>query len=135
MKARDNLKRGFMRICRDVLLIIPSGRTLDRHWSAASETAADEHAAERGGDVALDLASALVKVARMIPAGARPAMPSGVLSGWRRTGRDQGARQPVGAVCRQELRRPARWELLIPKGLLWLTVFSTASLFILATTH
>ena len=75
--ANDNLKRGLMRACRDVLVMIPSGRLLDRAWVEASEAAADEYAAERGRRVALDLASALVKIARLIPAGFRPAMPAG----------------------------------------------------------
>jgi len=76
--ARDNLKRGLLRACRDALLIIPSGRLLDKAWSEASEEAADENAARRGNTVALDLASALVKIARIIPQGARPTMPAGV---------------------------------------------------------
>ncbi len=76
--ARDNLKRGLLRACRDALLIIPSGRLLDKSWSEASEEAADENAARRGNTVALDLASALVKIARIIPLGARPTMPAGV---------------------------------------------------------
>jgi Zn-dependent protease with chaperone function len=76
--ARDNLKRGLLRACRDALLIIPSGRLLDRAWSEASEEAADETAARQGNGVALDLASALVKIARNIPQGARPTMPAGV---------------------------------------------------------
>ena len=74
---RDNLKRGLMRACRDSLLIIPCGRVLDSAWKQASEEAADEHAARGGPSVALDLASSLVKIARMIPAGAHPAMPAG----------------------------------------------------------
>jgi hypothetical protein len=78
LSARDNLKRGLLRACRDALLIIPSGRSLDRAWSEAAEEAADESAARRAHDVALDLASALVKIARNIPNGARPAMPAGV---------------------------------------------------------
>jgi Zn-dependent protease with chaperone function len=78
LAARDNLKRGLMRACRDALLIIPSGRSLDRAWSEAAEEAADETAARRAQAVALDLASALVKIARNIPSGARPAMPAGV---------------------------------------------------------
>jgi Zn-dependent protease with chaperone function len=60
------------------LLIIPSGRLLVRAWSEASEEAADENAARQGNGVALDLASALVKIARNIPQGARPTMPAGV---------------------------------------------------------
>jgi hypothetical protein len=78
LRARDNLKRGLMQACRDVLLIIPSGRLLDKSWSDASEEAADENAARQGNVVALDLASALVKIARIIPLGARPTMPAGV---------------------------------------------------------
>ena len=41
--AHDNLKRGLLRACRDVTLIIPCGRALDRAWAEASESAADEH--------------------------------------------------------------------------------------------
>lgn len=78
LAARDNLKRGLLRACRDALLIIPSGRLLDKSWSEASEEAADENAARQGNTVALDLASALVKIARIIPLGARPTMPAGV---------------------------------------------------------
>jgi Zn-dependent protease with chaperone function len=78
LEARDNLKRGLLQACRDALLIIPSGRLLDKSWSEASEEAADENAARQGNTVALDLASALVKIARIIPPGARPTMPAGV---------------------------------------------------------
>jgi Zn-dependent protease with chaperone function len=78
LAARDNLKRGVLQACRDALLIIPSGRSLDKAWSEASEEAADENAARQGNGVALDLASALVKIARIIPLGARPTMPAGV---------------------------------------------------------
>jgi Zn-dependent protease with chaperone function len=78
LAASDNLKRGLLQACRDALLIIPSGRLLDKAWSEASEEAADENAARQGNGVALDLASALVKIARIIPQGARPTMPAGV---------------------------------------------------------
>lgn len=75
--ARDNLKRGLLRACRDMLLIIPSGRTLDSAWKEASEAAADEYAAGRDRMVGLDLASALVKIARLVPIGSRPTLPAG----------------------------------------------------------
>lgn len=75
LTARDNLKRSLLRICRDVLTIVPCGRLLDRKWAEASEAAADEFAAQQGQGPALDLASALVKIARMVPAGFRPVMP------------------------------------------------------------
>jgi len=47
------------------MLIVPW--SLDAAWTAASESAADEHAARQGRRVALDLASALIKISRMIP--------------------------------------------------------------------
>ena len=77
LTARDNLKRGLLQACRDALLIIPCGRLLDRSWSAASEEAADENAARQGNGAALDMASALVKIARIHSPGGRPTMPAG----------------------------------------------------------
>ncbi|HEY1403916.1 MAG TPA: hypothetical protein VGB05_07315, partial [Pyrinomonadaceae bacterium] len=59
-------------------MLVPAGRTLDRAWVEQSEAAADEHAARAGGSsLALDLASALVKIARLVPANASPRMPAG----------------------------------------------------------
>ena len=77
LAARDNLKRSLLRACRDALMIVPCGRSIDRAWAENAEAAADEHAADRGSAVALNLASALIEIARMVPAGARPSMPSG----------------------------------------------------------
>lgn len=61
---RDNLKRFFIRACPDVLR---RGSMLDRAWTSASEEAADARAA--GGDPgsALELAQALIHVARLAP--------------------------------------------------------------------
>lgn len=74
LAARDNFKRILLRICRD-LLIIPCGERLDRAWAENVEAAADEHAARSGGrQTALSLASALVKIARMVPVGTIPAL-------------------------------------------------------------
>jgi Zn-dependent protease with chaperone function len=78
LDARDNFKRSVMRISRAALLIIPCGRWLDRAWSEASESAADEHAAQQSSRVALDLASALVRIARMIPKGQAQTLPAAV---------------------------------------------------------
>ncbi len=75
--ARDNLKRGLLRACRDMLLFIPCGRRLDSAWKEASEAAADEYAAGRDPVVGLELASALVKIARLVPIGSRPTLPAG----------------------------------------------------------
>ncbi|HEX8633330.1 MAG TPA: hypothetical protein VF703_04185 [Pyrinomonadaceae bacterium] len=78
LAAHDNLKRAALRACRDVLMLVPTGRTLDNAWVEQSEAAADEHAARAGGaPLALDLAAALVKIARLVPVGATPRMPAG----------------------------------------------------------
>src|ERR1051326_7337970 len=78
LAAHDNFKRSVMRISRAALLLIPCGRSLDRMWSDASESAADEHAAERSSLVALNLASALVRIVKMIPKGQHQIMPASV---------------------------------------------------------
>jgi hypothetical protein len=75
LAAHDNLKRSLLRACRDALMIVPCGRSLDRAWAETAECAADEHAAHKSPATALDLASALVKIAKMVPAGSHAAMP------------------------------------------------------------
>ncbi len=76
LAARDNFKRTLMRVCRD-LLVFPFGRGLDRAWTENVESAADEYAARKGNLTAVSLAAALVKIARIVPHGTKPAMPSG----------------------------------------------------------
>jgi Zn-dependent protease with chaperone function len=78
LAARDNFKRSVMRVSRAALLLIPCGRSLDRAWSEASESAADEYAAQQSSLVALNLASALVRIARMIPKGQLQVVPAAV---------------------------------------------------------
>ena len=75
LAARDNIKRAVLRGCRDLLTIVPSGRSLDRAWSESVECAADEHAARMSRDIALNLASALVRIARMVPVGVQIELP------------------------------------------------------------
>jgi Zn-dependent protease with chaperone function len=75
LAAHDNLRRVLIRACGDMLTIVPCGRSLDRAWAENAEAAADESAADGGSAVALNLASALIEIARMVPAGARPTMP------------------------------------------------------------
>ncbi len=76
MAAHDNLKRSMLRASRAALLIIPCGRSLDCAWGEASESAADEYAAQQSSNVALNLASALVRIARLIPRDEHVVIPS-----------------------------------------------------------
>lgn len=68
LSSHDNLKRTILQICRD-LVIVPFGKNLDRAWAENVESAADECAANSKPHAALDLASALVKLARIAPQG------------------------------------------------------------------
>jgi len=66
-RAWDNLKRLAMRSAPDVLFLMPAARRIERRWASAAE-----HSADRIGDGAnpaarCALASALVKVARLMP--------------------------------------------------------------------
>ena len=71
-KSRDNLKRTILRVCRD-LVILPLGTSLDRAWEENAEQAADEYAANSRWSASLNLASALVKLARIAPQHTGPA--------------------------------------------------------------
>lgn len=145
LAARDNLKCGLLQACRDALLIIPSGRLLDRAWSEASEEAADENAARQGNGVALDLAAALVKIARNIPYGARPTMPAGVfLLGAEETKGIKGRVRRLIALAATECRpnSVSRYDVLknlsiwVPACMLLFTfVISATSPFLLSKVH
>lgn len=76
LRAKDNFKRTLLRLCRD-LLLLPLGTALDRAWAHNAESAADEYAARTSRSTAIDLASALVKIARLVPARAAQMMPAG----------------------------------------------------------
>jgi Zn-dependent protease with chaperone function len=78
LAALDNFKRSLLRASRSALLIIPCGRSLDRAWSEASESAADEYAAQESPTVAVNLAAALVRIARLIPQGNHPPLPTSI---------------------------------------------------------
>lgn len=73
LRARDNLKRALLQAAQDALLIPALGRPLNRAWRRHAEEAADEFAAQGGAPEALALASALVKISRLMPPGGAPA--------------------------------------------------------------
>lgn len=75
LHAWDNLKRLVVRCCPDMLAWMRLGRTLEDEWSAAAEEAADERAAARRGVARVDVAAALIKVARLTPSGVVLAAP------------------------------------------------------------
>ncbi|HJQ33344.1 MAG TPA: M48 family metalloprotease [Pyrinomonadaceae bacterium] len=143
VEARDNLKRALLRAGQDALLLAPLGRSLLRAWQRDSEVAADEFAASNGPRAAVDLASAIVKISKMIPAGARPTLPAGAhLLGADDEGLAQRVRNLLRLASAKEnaprvLSLPVRSPL---PALLCLLLVATASLLltrpaVLKTTH
>lgn len=65
-RRRDNLKRLILWSCPDLLSFSAATGELERAWSESCDRAADDYAARRGSR--LDLAAALVKVARALDA-------------------------------------------------------------------
>lgn len=76
LQSRDNLKRALNHFCRD-LLVVPVGVELDRAWARNCERAADRAAVLGQCFGHADLASALIKIARLAPRGAAPVLPAG----------------------------------------------------------
>ena len=66
MKSRDNLKRFILVFCP-----FPGMRKLESAWSQAAELAADDASVTNQSE-ALDLAAALIKLARLVPVKAPP---------------------------------------------------------------
>jgi len=139
--AHDILKRSVVRICRD-LVLIPVGRRLDNAWLHASEAAADEFAARRDRRTSLDLASAVLKIARMIPPGVSPAMTAGAFL----AGADDNKGLSIRvqrllrlADCQEQEVRSTVWRtqlpILIPVALTLLFVVLMTETHILSATH
>jgi len=71
--VRDNLKRFLIRACPDMLR---SGGALDRAWALAAEEAADAAAVAEQPGSAIELAQALIRVARLAPTAPAPELAS-----------------------------------------------------------
>jgi hypothetical protein len=65
--SRDNLVRLGLAACPGVLSFTSFGRRVEREWIRAAEAAADQRAVGGSPATAVELASALVKVARLAP--------------------------------------------------------------------
>ncbi len=77
--SHDNLKRLACLCAPDLLAFSRAGAALEREWARAAELAADTRAAAGGAIRRLDLASALVKVARLTTAPAPTGLPCSTL--------------------------------------------------------
>ena len=79
LSARDNLRRILFAVSPDALGGSRAARDMERAWAEATELAADDRAAGASTARRLDLASALVKVARLAANAAVPALPASAL--------------------------------------------------------
>lgn len=130
--ARDTLKRALLNLCRELLPFVGAGRALDRAWAEEAERAADEYAACGGGAGALDLAAALIKIARLMPAGSGRVVPAGAFL---LEGADEGVAGRVRRLTEIASTKalPAGRESLLskaltPAALLLLAVMLSASI-------
>lgn len=78
-ESRDNLRRAVIELCPDVLAWSRRPLAMERAWTEATELAADDRAAGDNAARRLDLASALVKVARLAANATVPPLPSSAL--------------------------------------------------------
>lgn len=74
VRSHDNFRKLVFRFAS-----FPGMASLERAWSEAVELAADDHAVSSLGE-ALDLASALVKLSRLVPVEAPPAFTMGLVN-------------------------------------------------------
>jgi Zn-dependent protease with chaperone function len=79
LRARDNLRRTLMSASPDLIAWLPLAARLRDAWSAAAEEAADDAAAEVGDEGRLELADALIRVARLGAGGSYAALPASAL--------------------------------------------------------
>lgn len=138
--ARDNLKSLLMRICRD-LLLVPIGRDIEAAWKQNSEALADDFAVRAASRRAVDLASALVKISRIVPKGELSTLPAGAYF----VGRGGDISSRIKRLLRLDDRIPASNSLqarvlsIVPRlgilGLGLLLVFHIADGTLLLATH
>jgi beta-lactamase regulating signal transducer with metallopeptidase domain len=70
LRVRDNLRRAVMFASPDVVSWLPVAARLREAWNTAAEEAADDAAAEVGHEGRVELAEALIRVARLGSTGA-----------------------------------------------------------------
>jgi Zn-dependent protease with chaperone function len=124
-ERRDPLVRLLVRSCPDLLSMTPWADRIERLWAEAAEQDADERAARSGPTRALDLASALVKVARLAGAGKPPEIPLSALY------RGEGVAGRVARLLERdpatEERRSRPWHLAAGFSVVALLAFVSAA--------
>jgi beta-lactamase regulating signal transducer with metallopeptidase domain len=110
-RSRDNLKKAILNC-----LPFPGMARLDEAWQEASEMAADDGAVS-SRDEALDLAAALIKLARHFPCQAVPVLATGLVS---TVGSVTGRVERLLAWKKTSAVSPHRWRYLMAAAFLLL---------------
>jgi Zn-dependent protease with chaperone function len=79
LRRRDNARRALIAAAPDALAWLPCSRRAARRWSDAAEAAADRAAVHAFPEGRVSLASALVRVARLLPADQPASIPATAL--------------------------------------------------------
>ena len=79
LNRRDNLRRALLMLTPDVLGWLPISRRIVADWQEAAEDLADDFAGDRDPVRRLTLARALIRVARLAPAGSSACVPASAL--------------------------------------------------------
>jgi len=118
LDAHDNLRRALIVITPDLLAWLPIARRLREAWNEAAEDAADDAAAAAGEEGRVDLAAALIRVARLREVGGpQPALPASAL--YRGENLDRRVRRLLEpAPATPEVRRSSwrRWTTYLAAG-------------------
>lgn len=115
MRSRDNLKKLVFRFCP-----FPGMAGLETAWSQTAELAADDAAVSKVDD-AVDLAAALVKLSRLVPAEAAPVCTVGFVTG---TISARVARLLAwDETCKAQPMRIRPWYVIPPAVVALLAVF------------
>jgi Zn-dependent protease with chaperone function len=109
LKRRDNLRRALLVLTPDVLGWLPISRRLVTDWHEASEELADDFAGASDPARRLTLARALIRVARLAPAGASAAcLPASAL--YRGESVDRRVRRLLAPPSIDRPAPPAAWR-------------------------
>jgi beta-lactamase regulating signal transducer with metallopeptidase domain len=109
---RDNLTRAVLALSPDVLAWLPLSHRLGLAWHDAAEEAADDHAGVLGEDGRLNLAEALIRVARLVPPGSTAVIvPASAL--YRGENLDQRVRRLLGPPAVAAVPLSAGWRALV----------------------
>jgi beta-lactamase regulating signal transducer with metallopeptidase domain len=115
-RSRDNLKKAILNC-----LPFPGMASLEEAWREASELAADDGAVSSRAE-ALDLAAALIKLARHFPCQAVPELATGLMSA---VGSVTSRVKRLMAWKESSAANPQRWRYVI--GVTFIVVFGLAA--------